>query len=186
MLMYQNGDKDAFEMLYRRYEKPLLDFIYRMVMNPSEAENLYQETFYRVIRSKKKYKVSAQFKTWLFQIAINLCRDRLRRLKHRTHLSLNSPVASHDDKSVELQQLISDPSSDVAKQVESEELVSLIKEAIASLPEKENLVFIMKEYQGMKFSEIADILNCPQGTLMSLNYRAIERLKKTLSKYVGD
>jgi RNA polymerase sigma-70 factor (ECF subfamily) len=70
--------------------------------------------------------------------------------------------------------------------MESEELVSLIKEAIASLPEKENLVFIMKEYQGMKFSEIADILNYPLGTLMSLNYRAIERLKKTLSKYVGD
>ncbi|UCC39633.1 MAG: sigma-70 family RNA polymerase sigma factor [Candidatus Aminicenantes bacterium] len=186
MLRYQNGDIDSFEMLYRRYEKPLLDFIYRMVMNPSEAENLHQETFYRVIRSKKKYKATALFKTWLFQIAINLCRDRLRRLKHRSHLSLNSPAASHNDKGVELHQLISDPSSDVVKQMESEELVSLVKGAIASLPEKENLVFIMKEYQGMKFSEIADILNCPLGTLMSLNYRAIEKLKKTLSKYVGD
>jgi RNA polymerase sigma-70 factor (ECF subfamily) len=186
MLRYRGGDKDAFEILYRRYEKPLLDFIYRMVMNPSEAENLYQETFYRVIRSKMKYKVTAQFKTWLFQIAINLCRDRLRRLKHRSHLSLDSPVTSQNDRGVELQQLISDPSSDVVKQMESEELVSLIKEAIASLPEKENLVFIMKEYQGMKFSEIADILNCPLGTLMSLNHRAIERLKKILSKYVGD
>ena len=158
MLSYQNGDKDAFEILYRRYEKPLLDFIYRIVMNPSDAENLYQETFYRVIRSKKKYKVTAQFKTWLFQIAINLCRDRLRRLKHRSHLSLNSPVASQNDSGVELQQLISDPTTDVAKQLESEELVSLVKGAIAALPEKENLVFIMKEYQGMKFSEIADIL----------------------------
>jgi len=81
MLSYKDKDTDAFEMLYRRYEKPLLDFIYRLVMNATEAENLYQETFYRVIRAKEKYKPTAQFKTWLFQIAINLCRDRRRKMK---------------------------------------------------------------------------------------------------------
>jgi len=186
MLRYRDGDIDAFEILYRRYEKPLFDFIYRMVMNPSEAENLYQETFYRLIRSKKKYKVTAQFKTWLFQIAINLCRDRLRRMKHRSHLSLNALVTSQNNGGVEYQEFISDPSSDLDKYVESEELVSLIKGAIASLSEKERLVFVMKEYQGMKFSEIADILNCPIGTLLSLNHRAEEKLKKILLKYVGE
>ncbi len=186
MLRYQNGDIDAFEILYRRYEKPLLDFIYRMVMNPPEAENLYQETFYRVIRSKKKYKVTAQFKTWLFQIAINLCRDRLRRMKHRSHLSLNAPVASQNSGCVEHQDLVPDPSPDIVEQVESEEMESLVKAAISSLSEKEHLVFIMKEYQGMKFSEIAEILDCPMGTLLSLNHRANERLKKILSKYIGD
>ena len=186
MLSYKDGDTDAFEMLYRRYEKSLLDFIYRLVMNPTEAENLYQETFYRVIRAKKKYKPTAQFKTWLFQIAINLCRDRLRRMKHRSHLSLNAPVTSQNSGYVEHQDLVADPSPDIAEQVESEELASLVKEAISSLPEKEHLVFIMKEYQGMKFSEIAEILDCPLGTLQSLNHRAIERLKKILSKYIGD
>jgi len=186
MLRYRDGDIDAFEMLYRRYEKPLLDFIYRLVMNPAEAENLYQETFYRVIRSKKKYKPTAQFKTWLFQIAINLCRDRLRRMKHRSHLSLNAPVTSQNSRYVEHQELVADPSPDIAEQVESEELESLVKAAVSSLPEKEHLVFIMKEYQGMKFSEIAEILDCPMGTLQSLNHRAIERLKKILSKYIGD
>lgn len=186
MLMYQNGDIDAFEILYRRYEKPLLDFIYRLVMNPSEAENLYQETFYRVIKSKKKYKVTAQFKTWLFQIAINLCRDSFRKMKHRSHLSLDARIASKNDDGIEYQELISDPSADTAKQVESAELVSFIKAAVASLPEKEHLVFIMKEYQGMKFSEIADILNCPIGTVLSLNHRAQVKLRKILSKYVGD
>jgi len=186
MLQYQDGDLDAFEILYRRYEKPLLDLIYRMVMNPTEAENLYQETFYRVIKSKKKYKVTAQFKTWLFQIAINLCRDRLRRMKHRSHLSLNAPVTSQNSGCVEHQELVPDPSPDIADQVESEELGSLVKAAISTLPEKEHLVFIMKEYQGMKFSEIAEILDCPMGTLQSLNHRAFKRLKKILSKYIGD
>lgn len=186
MLMYQNGDIDAFEILYRRYERPLLDFIYRLVMNPSEAENLYQETFYRVIKSKKKYKVTAQFKTWLFQIAINLCRDSFRKMKHRSHLSLDARVVSQNDEGVEYQEFISNPSADTAKEVESAELVSFIKAAVASLPEKEHLVFVMKEYQGMKFSEIADILNCPLGTVLSLNHRAQVKLRKILSKYVGD
>jgi len=186
MLRYRDGDINAFEMLYRRYEKPLLDFIYRLVMNPAEAENLYQETFYRVIRSRKKYKVTAQFKTWLFQIAINLCRDRLRRMKHRSHLSLNAPVTLQNSGCVEHQDIVPDPSPDIAEQVESREMESLVKAAISSLPEKEHLVFIMKEYQGMKFSEIAEILDYPLGTLLSLNHRAIERLKKMLSKYIGD
>jgi len=186
MLMYQNGDTDAFEILYRRYEKHLLDFIYRMVMNLSEAENLYQETFYRVIKSKKKYKVTAQFKTWLFQIAINLCRDSFRKMKHRSHLSLNAHTTSQNDEGVEYHEFISNPSADTAKQVESEELGFLVKAAIASLPEKEHLVVILKEYQGMKFSEIADTLNCPIGTALSLNHRAQDKLKKILSKYIGD
>jgi len=132
MLSYKDKDTDAFEMLYRRYEKPLLDFIYRLVMNATEAENLYQETFYRVIRAKEKYKPTAQFKTWLFQIAINLCRDRRRKMKHRSHLSLNAPVTSQNSGYVEHQELVADPSPDIAEQVESEELESLVKAAVSS------------------------------------------------------
>ena len=186
MVRYRNGDKDAFEMLYRRYEKPVLDFVYRMVMNDSDAESLCQETFYRVVRARKKYKANALFKTWLFQIAINLCRDRLRRMKHRAHLSLNAPVLAHNDGGIELQDLISDPSPDVAANVESGQQASLIKTAIASLPEEEHLVVVMKEYQGMKYSEMAKILNRPIGTLKSHNHRAHQKLKKILCKYLED
>lgn len=186
MLRYKDGDKDAFEMLYRRYEKPLLDFIYRMVIDSSIAESLCQETFYRVVKSKKKYKATAQFKTWLFQIASNLCRDRLRRMKHRSHLSLNSPVMAQNNGDIKLQDLISDPSPGIVENVESGELETLIKAAIASLPEKEHLVVVLKEYQGMQYSEIAEILNCPIGTLKSHTYRAHQKLNKILSKYIGD
>jgi len=186
MLGYRDGDEDAFEMLYCRYEKPLLDFIYRMIMNAVDAESLCQETFFRIVRAKRKYEATAQFKTWLFQIALNLCRDRLRRMKHRSHLSLNAPAQSQNDGDVELQELISDPSSDLEKHVEKDELEALVQGAIASLPEDERLVVILKEYQELKLSEIADIMNCPIGTLKSLNYRAHEKLKKILAKYIGD
>jgi RNA polymerase sigma-70 factor (ECF subfamily) len=156
MLSYRNGDEDAFDMLYRRYEKPLLNFIYRMVMNAADAESLCQDVFLRVVRVKRKYRATAQFKAWLFRIALNLCRDRVRRMKHRSHLS-------QDDEDAELQDLIPDPSSDPVKYVETDELQALIRGAIALLPEDQHLVVILKEYQGLKFSEIADIMNCPIG-----------------------
>jgi len=186
MLSYKDGDKDAFEMLYRRYEKSVLNLIYRMVIDASAAESLCQETFYRVVKARKRYKATAQFKTWLFQIAINLCRDRLRRIKHRAHLSLNAPISSQNDGGIELQDCISDPAPDAAANLESTQVESLIKAAIASLPEEEHLVVVMKEYQGMSYSEIAEIMNCPIGTLKSHNHRALQKLKKIVSKYIGD
>ena len=164
----------------------MLDLIYRMVIDASTAENLCQEAFYRVVKSRKRYQANAQFKTWLFQIAINLCRDRMRKMKHRSHLSLNAPIRSQNDGEIELQDRLSDPSPGAAANLESAQLESLIKTAIASLPEEEHFVVVMKEYQGMAYSEIAEVMNCPIGTLKSHNHRAHQRLKKILSKYIGD
>lgn len=186
MLGYRYGNENAFEMLYRRYEKPLLNFIYRIVMNAADAENLCHETFFRVVRAKKKYEAKAPFKTWLYRIALNLCRDRLRRMKHRAHVSLNALALPQNDESIELHELISNPSPDVVKDVETGELEAIVQRAIASLPEDEHLVVVLKEYQGLKFSEISETMNCPIGTLKSLNHRAHEKLKKTLAKYIGD
>ena len=186
MLSYRDGDDEAFEILYRRYEKPVLNFIYRLVMSASDVEELCQETFFRVARGKKKYKVTARFKTWIFQIARNLCRDRLRRMKHRSHLSLNAPMLSHDDDYVELQELISHPSSaDPVKRVEAGEQRDLVQKAIASLPKEQRLVVILREYHGLKFSEIADIMDCPVGTVKSHNYRARAKLKEVLAEYMN-
>lgn len=186
MLSYRGGDEAAFEMLHRRHEKHLLNFFYRVVMNAVEAENLCQETFFRIVRAKKKYEATAKFKTWLFQIALNLCRDRLRRMKHRSHISLNTQASSQNDADIELHELISDPSSDLEKHMETEELGALVQGAITSLPEDEHLVVVLKEYQGTKFSEIANIMNCPIGTIKSLNHRAHKKLRKILAKYIGD
>jgi len=186
MLNYREGDEAAFEMLYRKYEKPVLDFIYRMVMSADEAENLCQETFFRVVRARKNYQVTATFKTWLFQIALNLCRDRQRRMKHRSHLSFSAPVRAQNDRDAELQDVLADPSLDLVRRVETAELGALVQRAIAALPEDEHLVVVLKEYQGLEFSEIAEIMDCPVGTLKSLNHRAHEKLRKTLAKYLGD
>jgi RNA polymerase sigma-70 factor (ECF subfamily) len=186
MLRYRDGDAAAFETLYRRYEKPLFDFIYRLAPNTADSESLFQETFFRLVRAKRKYRATALFKTWLFQIAVNLCRDRARRMKHRAHLSLNAPLSSVGDGRAKLQDLVSDPSPAVDKSAEDCELEAAVKGAVASLPEDERLVVVLREYQGMNYSEIAGITNRPIGTLKSINHRAHERLRSALAPYLGE
>jgi len=186
MLRYRDGDTAAFETLYRRYEKPLFDFIYRLAPNAADSESLFQETFFRLVRAKDGYRATAQFKTWLFQIAVNLCRDRARRMKHRAHLSLNTPLSSVCDGRGDVQDLVSDPSPAVDKSAEDCELEAVVKAAVASLPEDERLVVVLREYQGMNYSEIAEITNRPIGTLKSINHRAHERLRSALAPYLGE
>jgi RNA polymerase sigma-70 factor (ECF subfamily) len=186
MLRYRDGDTAAFETLYRRYEKPLFDFIHRMVPDSTDTEGMFQETFFRLVRARKRYRATAQFKTWLFQIAVNLCRDRTRRMRHRSHLSLNAPLPSQEGAGIELQDLVSDPSPGVDESVAGRELGTAVKAAVASLQEEEHLVVVLREYQGMTYSEIAEITNRPVGTLKSINHRAHERLRTMLARYLGE
>lgn len=186
MLRYRDGDAAAFETLYQRYEKPLFDFIYRMAPNAADSESLFQETFFRLVRAKDRYRATAQFKTWLFQIAVNLCRDRARRMKHRAHLSLNTPFSSAAAVHGEIQDLVPDPALPVDRSVESGELETAVKGAVGSLPEDEQLIIILKEYQGLTYPEIAEVTNRPVGTLKSIHYRACERLRVALAPYLGE
>lgn len=184
MLSCRDGDEGAFETLYRRYEKPIFSFIYRIVMSAADAEDLCQETFLKVVRAKKNYQVSGKFKTWLFRIAVNLCRDRIRRMKFRSHLSLDAPMSSQNLEENELHKSISDPSSDPMKYAAKDEMKTLVQQAFTMLPEQERITVILKEYHALKFSEIADIMNCPIGTVKSFNHRGREKLIKILSKYM--
>ena len=184
MLSCRDGDEVAFEMLYRRYEKPVFSFIYRMVLSAADAEDLCQETFLKVIRAKNRYRKTAKFKTWLFNIALNLCHDRTRRMKFRSHLSLNSAAFSQDNDGIRMQQSVCDPLSDPTKRAQTAEIEALVQQAFVKLPQNERTVIILRQYHAMKFSEIAEIMNCPIGTAKSLNHRGCKKLMKTLSKYI--
>jgi len=184
MLRYRNGDEDAFEMLYRRYEKPVFSFIYRILMSVADAEDLCQETFLRLVKEKEKYQVSGNFKTWIFRIALNLCRDRLRRKKFRSHRSIDAPSLSQNGTKNEFENVLSDPAPDQIDCMEKNEMKVLIQKAFTKLPEKQRTVVILKEYQALKFSEIAEIMKSPIGTIKSLNHRGHQKLKKILTKYI--
>jgi len=180
------GDDAAFEMLYRRYEKPLLNFIYQIVLDTEVAKEIFQETFLRVVRHKRRYKPRSQFKTWLFRIATNLCRDQLRRQKHRSHLSLNSKIFIDDEDEVELHEMIKDDAPSPGEQVERAETRMMVRHAITSLSAEQRLVVSLKWYHSMKLKEIAAIMDCPLGTVKSHDYRANQKLRKLLAKYVKD
>lgn len=186
MLRYRDGDAAAFEALYQRYERPLFDFIYRMAPNAADTENLFQETFLRLVGAKERYRATAQFKTWIFQIAVNLCRDRARRMKHRAHLSLNDPVFTGHDGHGGAQGVVRDPSAPVGASVEAGELEAAVKGAVGTLPEDERAVVVLKEYQELSYPEIAEILGRPVGTLKSVHHRACDRLRDALAPYLGE
>jgi len=183
---YCVGNDAAYEILYRRYEKPLLNFIYRIVLDSEEAKEIFQEAFLRVALYKKRYKPRALFKTWLFKIATNLCRDRLRRQKHRSHLSLNNKIIIDDEDEVELHETVKDDALLPDEQVERAEMRMMVRHAIASLSTEQRLVVSLKWYHGMKLKEIAEVMNCPLGTVKSYDYRANQQLRKLLAKYVKD
>ena len=180
----RDGDEAAFEILYRRYEKPILSFICRIVMSAADAEDLCQETFFKVVQAKKKYQVRGKFKTWLFRIALNLCRDRIRRMKFRSHDSLDGFVISPEGQDIQPGKGICDPSSDPAQHAEIEEMKALVQKALAMLPENQRTVIVLKEYHALTFSEIAEIMECPIGTAKSLNYRGHQKLLEILSGYI--
>jgi len=186
MNRFCTGDDAAFEMLYRRYEKPLLNFIYKIILDAGIAEDIFQETFLRVVRHKKRYKQCALFKTWLFKIATNLCSDRFRRQKHRAHLSLNSIIIIDDANEAELHETLEGNSLSPDEQVERAEMQMMVRHAIASLSAEQRLVVSMKWYHGMKLKEIATVMDCPLGTVKSHDYRANQKLRNLLAKYVMD
>ena len=180
----RNGDEAAFEILYCRYEKPIYSFVYRIVLSAADAEDLCQETFFRIVQAKKTYQVSGQFKTWLFRIALNLCRDRIRRMKFRSHASLDDPVISKEGQDVQPHKGICDSSSDPAKCAEAEEMKALVKKAFATLSENQRTVIVLRQYHALTFPEIAEIMECPIGTAKSLNYRGHQKLLEILSGYI--
>jgi len=184
MLSCRDGDEGAFEVLYRRYEKPVLSFIYRMTNSTSDAEDLCQETFFKVVRAKKRYRANGKFKTWLFRVALNLCRDRIRRMKFRSHTSLDGPEILPDGESNQSHKDLFGSSPDPAKSAEVQEIKYMVRRAFTSLTQDQRTVVILRQYHDLKFPEIAEIMMCPVGTVKSLNYRGHQKLMKILSAYL--
>ena len=185
MIAYKEGDIAAFEQLVKRHERGLFNFILRSVGRQELAEELLQEVFIRIVKSAKGYQQTAKFTTWAYTIARNLCIDRARKTKNRTEYSLNTTIGSEDGGQTHLDQLVDDgahsPSVDLERKVFREQLA----DALAQLPEDQREVFVMREVTGLKFREIADILECPVPTVKSRMRYALEALRGHMAAYKG-
>jgi RNA polymerase sigma-70 factor (ECF subfamily) len=176
MLRVRDGDGVSFGVLLDKHRLPVVHFLYRMIQNQAVAEELAQEVFLRVYRSRATYEPTAKFTTWLFRIA--------------THLALNS---LRDGKHERLQERLDDTSSDLpARQVADsrpsveqsmvyQARLDEVRRAVAALPEKQRAAVLMHKYREMEYSQIAKVLDCSESAVKSLLFRAYETLRARLA-----
>jgi RNA polymerase sigma-70 factor (ECF subfamily) len=183
MLRAGQGDRAAFDEIVRRYTRRMINLGYQMTGDRELAQDIAQETFLRAYRSASRYREIAKFSTWLYTIAINLCRNELRRRKHRM-LSLEGLADRDEDKRMRID--IADESRTPDREVESKEMGRLIREAVAELPERFRSPLVLRDIQGLSYEEIGGILDLPAGTVKSRINRARLRVKEQLKPVFGE
>jgi len=168
------GEESAFDVLVGRWEKRIRGAIYRLVGSDDEARDLCQEAFLKAYKNLGTFKQEARFSSWLYQIALNLCRDRMRRRRGRTMVSL--------DELEEGGTTVPEPGPSALDRVHERDLSRLVAGAIASLPEEQREVIILKEYQDLTFLEIAQALDVPISTVKTRLYRGLDQLRVRLER----
>lgn len=191
MQRFQKGDEDAFNLLVRRHQKPLINFIARFTGDKDNAEDLAQETFIRMFKAADRYKPGrAQFKTWMYFIARNLCKNEIRNRGRRERYRIDNIVSNDNtmDSNEEAIDLIASAPADAAFQpevaLERKELRDTIQKAIEDLPEQYRFPLVLRDIQGLSYDEIGKILKLRSGTTKSRINRARIMLKDKLRTYM--
>ncbi|MBI4568165.1 MAG: sigma-70 family RNA polymerase sigma factor [Planctomycetes bacterium] len=172
-------DKDLWQTLFARYEKPLQAFIRRYVPSHEAAQDIFQETFMRVYRNLAVFDPERRFKTWCYTIALNLCRSLHRR---RLDRSISLERAASDDGDSLGDRVLVDYDSDPERLAALREDRANVRRAVALLPQKQHEVFTLYYYQGLPYEEIARAINRPVGTVKSRMHTAMRMLKTELSR----
>jgi RNA polymerase sigma-70 factor (ECF subfamily) len=176
MLRVKEGDGASFTILLEKHRLPVIHFLYRMVQNQAVAEELAQEVFLRVYRSRGSYEPTAKFTTWLFRIATHLALNSLRDGRYRRleeHLD--------DDSSETPVRQVSDQRPTVEQRMLHQSRMEEIRRAVATLPEKQRAAVLMHKYEEMEYSQIAKVLSCSESAIKSLLFRAYETLRARLA-----
>lgn len=176
MLRVREGDDQSFAMLLERHRGPVIHFLFRMVQNQAVSEELAQEVFLRVYRSRQTYEPTAKFTTWLFRIATHLALNWLRDGKKEKHQE------SLDQEAMEgVGRQVPDRGPTVEQRMVRDARLGEIRKAIESLPAKQRAAVFMHKYEEMGYSQIAIVLNCSESAVKSLLFRAYETLRAHLA-----
>lgn len=177
----KEGDQTAFNLLVWRWEKPLFNFTYKYVGDAELAQDLVQETFIRVLRSIHQYEHRAAFSTWLYRIAINLCKDHFRR-KRIPMVSLHDYYTTSSGDRVYVKDHIADEGARSDEALAASRREELVRRLLAGLRDEQRIVILMKEYQGLKFREIAEILDVPEGTAKAWLYNGLRAMREQIER----
>ena len=170
------GDTDSFNELILRWERPIYALAYRVIGREEDARDVCQDTFLRAYRALPGFKGEAKFSSWLYRIALNLCRDWIRRQRRAPVLQMPEgadPVEMAGERG---------PVESIETLVARRELSSVVEEAMKLLPEEQRTAIILKEYHGMTFQEIADLQGCPLSTVKTRLYQGLTVLRRHLEK----
>ena len=182
MLRAGSDDTAAFEYLANKYHRPMIAFMYRMCHNQALAEELAQEVFLRVYRSRQSYAAEAKFTTWLYRIATNLAVNYAR--DHKVERSGKVVSLDEPDEESGTTLDVSDASLNAEQQILRRERLEAIKKQILALPEKQRAAVLMHKYDGMDYREIAAVLKLSESATKSLLFRAYEALRERLKDFV--
>jgi RNA polymerase sigma-70 factor (ECF subfamily) len=180
MLRVRDGDDESFRVLLEKHRNPVVHFLYRMVQDEGVSEELSQEVFLRVYRSRGTYEPTARFTTWLFRIATHLALNWLRDGRNeRGQVRLDDD----GDGDAPLRE-VADRKPSVEQQMVYQARLREVRDAIALLPEKQRAAVLMHKYEEMEYSQIAGVLECSESAVKSLLFRAYETLRARLAHMV--
>jgi len=182
MLRVAQGDEESFNFLVRKYHRAMIHFLFRMVRNQAVAEEMAQEVFLRVYRSRESYRAEAKFTTWLYRIATNLAVNHARDTKHERSaqtIYLDSP-----DPETGTMPDVADDEPSAEQNLLRNERMAAIRTHVMALPERQRMAVLMHKYQGMDYREIGEVLKLSESATKSLLFRAYQTLRDKLKDFV--
>jgi RNA polymerase sigma-70 factor (ECF subfamily) len=182
MLRAAAGDEAAFSYLAQKFHRPIIHFLFRMVRNQAIAEELAQEVFLRVYRSRASYRAEAKFSTWLYRIATNLAVNHARDTKNE-RAGQNVYLDAPDDETGTTPD-VADSGLSAEESLLREERLKAIRAQVRALPERQRMAVVMHKYQGMDYREIGQVLKLSESAVKSLLFRAYQSLRETLKEFV--
>jgi RNA polymerase sigma-70 factor (ECF subfamily) len=176
MLGVKHNDDNCFGLLVERHRTTLVQHLSRLVQNPAVAEELAQDVFFRIHRSRESWEPSARFTTWLFRISTNVAYNHFRDQKyHNRNVSLDREVPNARKRE------FSDGLANVEDSLLEEVTIREIRGAIESLPFKQRAAVLMHKYEGMDYVQISAVLGCTPSAVKALMFRAYEQLRSRLA-----
>lgn len=182
MLALRDGNMAGFDFLIQKYRKPIIHFMYRMVHNQAIAEELAQEVFLRVYRSRETYRAEAQFSTWLYRIATNLGVNHARDTRHERTASV--VYLDETDSETGMTPDVADATPSAEANLLRRERLNAIRQHVLALPERQRTAVLMHKYEGMDYKQIGDVLKLSESATKSLLFRAYQTLRDKLKSFI--